>query len=368
MTRILNAYVVGAGFSFYAGLPLQAKFTEKLLEPRLDKAHPDHSIHKFLAEFIRQAFDHSRKASAEYWPKLEDLFTCIDLAANSGHQLGFKYSPSRLRTVRRVLLTRIIGMLDAEYKRARDIDSPMWRQLSRFIKSVDLEKSAFISLNWDTVIEQKMAEICGVETFDYCCGAHESDFPESGQTITRRKLSGRPLRLVKMHGSINWLYCDSCRRSFWFPPTKGSEIGKQLLSDPEWEVIDTKHTKHLQWLCRYCTDVPLGTRLATFSYRKALDFPQFHRSWLAAESILRSAQRWVFIGYSLPEADYEFKFLLKRVQISRANRPEIILVTGGRKTDETYSNYQRLFGRIMDKKNGYFKRGLTKVAIKTITM
>jgi hypothetical protein len=368
MAKIRNAYIVGAGFSFHAGLPLQAQFTEKLLEPRLDKSHPDHAIHRYLAEFIRHAFDHNTKASAKYWPKLEDLFTCIDLSANSGHHLGFQYSPSRLRTVRRSLLTRVVAMLDEEYEGARSSDTPMWRQLTRFIEHVDLEKSAFISLNWDTVIEQKMNEAHGVEAFEYCCGAKASDFPTSGQVITARKPSGATLRVVKMHGSINWLYCDSCRRSFWFPATKSSEIAKQLLSDSEWEQIDPKRVRHPQWLCRYCENVPLGTRLATFSFRKALDFPQFHQSWLAAESILRTAERWIFIGYSLPEADYEFKYLLKRVQISRANRPEIVLVTGGANADDTYSNYQRFFGRIMDKKRKYFKDGLKRDAVTAITI
>ena len=55
---------------------------------------------------------------------------------------------------------------------------------------------------------------------------------------------------------------------------------------------------------------------------------------------------------SLPEAGYEFKYLLKLVQISRTIRPGIILVTGGKNTDATYSNYQKLFGRVMDKKDG----------------
>jgi hypothetical protein len=43
----------------------------------------------------------------------------------------------------------------------------------------------------------------------------------------------------------------------------------------------------------------------------------FERSWLSAERLLRQAKKWVFIGYSLPAADYEFKHLLKRVQLSR---------------------------------------------------
>ena len=106
-----------------------------------------------------------------------------------------------------------------------------------------------------------------------------------------------------------------------------------------------------QWTCARCKDVTLGTRLATFTYLKALDFPMFQKSWFAAERLLRKAKRWVFIGYSLPTADYEFKYLLKRVQLSRRRKPEVILITKGSDTEKTFSTYQRFFGQIMKRRN-----------------
>jgi len=90
--------------------------------------------------------------------------------------------------------------------------------------------------------------------------------------------------------------------------------------------------------------VSLSTRLATFSYTKALDYPMFQTSWRAAQFLLRDARRWVFIGYSLPPADYEFKYLLKWVQLSRRDRPELFLVAGGDAAENTRKNYQRFFG------------------------
>jgi hypothetical protein len=75
-----------------------------------------------------------------------------------------------------------------------------------------------------------------------------------------------------------------------------------------------------------CTTVPLTTRIATFSFLKALDFPMFERSWQSAERLLRNADKCVFIGHSLPSADYEFKHLLKRVQLSRGEPPEFVVI------------------------------------------
>ena len=107
--------IVGAGFSYYAGLPLQSGFTAELLRATRFLKGPSKRITDFLCQFVRADF-HARKLDT--WPALEDLFTCIDLSANTGHHLGREYCPSQLRTVRRALLTRIIRMLWQSYGRA----------------------------------------------------------------------------------------------------------------------------------------------------------------------------------------------------------------------------------------------------------
>ncbi len=119
--------------------------------------------------------------------------------------------------------------------------------------------------------------------------------------------------------------------------------------------------------CLCSEEVALGTRIATFSYRKALDFPMFQKSWFAAEELLRSASKWVFIGYSLPAADYEFKYLLKRTQLSRQKQPGFIIVSGGTKGDvrRAYDNYHKFFGRTVNKLS-FFSSGLTQEAVAAI--
>jgi hypothetical protein len=70
----------------------------------------------------------------------------------------------------------------------------------------------------------------------------------------------------------------------------------------------------------------------------------FQKSWVSAEDLLRRAANWVFIGYSIPAADYEFKYLLKRVQLTRSPQPTIFVVTGGPQADSTCRNYHGFFG------------------------
>lgn len=119
------------------------------------------------------------------------------------------------------------------------------------------------------------------------------------------------------------------------------------------------------WACNQCEGVRLTTRMATFSYIKALEFPMFQRSWLSAEQTLREATRWVFIGYSLPDADYEFKYLLKRVQASRETEPDFVVITGD-DLETTYKAYQKFFGRGIKRDENVFGKGLTEKAITAV--
>jgi hypothetical protein len=140
-------FILGAGFSKNAGLPLQREFTERLIHAG-DNEDPPRDVIPSLRQFIAKAFGHLEKAKHSYWPDLEDIFTCIDLAANTGHNLGFEFPPSELRKVRRALITRIVGMLRAEYERAKRELPEGWEQLEAFFRNVELGSSAFLSLNW----------------------------------------------------------------------------------------------------------------------------------------------------------------------------------------------------------------------------
>jgi len=90
----------------------------------------------------------------------------------------------------------------------------------------------------------------------------------------------------------------------------------------------------------------------------------YERSWLTTERLLHEAKTWTFIGYSLPAADYEFKHLLKHVQLSRRRPPKLVLVTGGIGATGTQLNYHKFFGPQLSISCGsYFDQGLNSRVI-----
>ena len=361
-----DLFILGAGFSANAGLPIQSEFTRRLISAGTEtsKDDPTRAVLPFLRDFISQAFGHLQSAKAEYWPDLEDIFTCIDLSANTGHNLGRQFAPAELRTVRRALITRIVAMLRCEYDKALSAPPREWGGLETFFANVNVKDCAFVNLNWDSVVEERVSDLHGPIDLDYGCGAKAALFGKKLEIALATERPQQKLLITKMHGSVNWLYCDCCRRVFWFPPKRSMEIARQILKAKEWDKIDDGFW-HTESTCCYCQGAVLGTRLATFTYLKALDSPMFQKSWFSADRLLRSAKRWIFIGYSLPGADYEFKYLLKRVQLSRKIPPEIIIITKGRRSALTYSNYQRFFGLVVKKPN-FFPYGLSKPALERV--
>jgi len=169
-----------------------------------------------------------------------------------------------LRTVRRAMLSRTIRMLHQKYEAGRKKKDSDWKKLDDFFARIDRASVGFISMNWDTVIERKLALTQDNRVFDYCCDASRAIIPDPpeeysskkgylkaedyysskkeylkakkvGQVIkiaavpVDRKILDRTTPIVKIHGSSNWLYCDNCRQLFWFDPGQSLRIADQLI-------------------------------------------------------------------------------------------------------------------------------------------
>jgi hypothetical protein len=155
---------------------------------------------------------------------------------------------------------------------------------------------------------------------------------------------------------------------FWFAPKDTLKIASRLFKPSDSDAVfrltgERTAAVKLKALCPACKAEALGTRFATFSYRKALDFPMHWATWREAENQLRRADNWIFIGYSLPAADYEFKFLLKRVQLSRTDAPNIVVITSGGPKSETAIAYRKFFGAGAIPRANVFPEGLSSASL-----
>jgi NAD-dependent SIR2 family protein deacetylase len=358
-----TVFVVGAGFSANAGLPLQSQFTELFLKAHTFKRGKSRMLMPALGRFVEDVFGFNASHALTSYPELEDVFTLLDLSANTGHHLGVDYSPRELRKHRRMLLSRTIHMLNTAYLAGKASPGKERLDLLKFMAGLNPERHQFVSLNWDVVLEGCLQEAGAPFVPFYSPEIRPGKIKDDELVLPKRSAKANQMLVAKMHGSINWLYCDCCRRTYSVPVDQVARLGTQVLKSEEAEEL-YQNKAPTRLTCPFCT-VDLGVRLATFSFQKALRAPMFESSWLEAEKALRRAERWVFIGYSLPAADYEFKYLLKRVQLARETRPEIIVVTKADsiKKSVAIQSYRKFFGQDSFE---MFTDGLEPRAIKAI--
>ncbi|HEX6288197.1 MAG TPA: hypothetical protein VFZ66_03360, partial [Herpetosiphonaceae bacterium] len=119
-------------------------------------------------------------------------------------------------------------------------------------------------------------------------------------------------RLLKIHGSLNWLYCERCKRLDLFV-SEGMRTAKALdelyYSVPFDDAYSCRGTP--------CRNRPrcdgfVSPILITPTYVKDYENPHIERVWREAERAMKEADRAVIIGYSLPIDDVEVAMLFKR--------------------------------------------------------
>lgn len=119
------------------------------------------------------------------------------------------------------------------------------------------------------------------------------------------------VELVKMHGSINWSYCDSCQDVREFDLTTMKEIYEQdKLSYP------------VMGICRNCEGLRRPMLVPPMSF-KFLMFPTLIDVWNSARIAIEKAKYLVVVGYSFSEAD---TYITKIISHSMATHPDQVMM------------------------------------------
>jgi len=107
------------------------------------------------------------------------------------------------------------------------------------------------------------------------------------------------VRLLKLHGSLNWLKCPLC--GFVYVNTVGS-IHQQAFREDK---VDYNNT------C-LCGHGPVRTVIVAPSMVRSIRDPDLLTIWRNALQALRTADEWILAGYSLPPEDITIRSILLR--------------------------------------------------------
>jgi hypothetical protein len=201
LTQSGRAFLIGAGCSKCAGVPLTAELTEKSLA----SSSLDATAKEILAS-VQVMFAGSSDANIEdFLSELIDLLAIADrrslrAATSTSIQLNGKgYTADQLRAATEQVKQAIANAIDQDvtvgthWRFIKAVHRPLRPGKSTSIKPVD-----YLVLNYDTLIEDALA----LEKLTYADGMgggitawwNEDTFQDGGVAA----------RVLKLHGSINW--------------------------------------------------------------------------------------------------------------------------------------------------------------------
>ena len=312
-------YILGAGFSKAAGLPTQADLLARVLGA---------SDSGLICEFITKIYGLTGEAAKNL--ALEDVYTPIHQSV-ARHEWLKGYSPQDLWDLERSLTKGIANALNIDIGEFDSPESFLYKFVTHLInRATPGGSDTVISLNWDIVLDRRLFLTLMQDTgrtdeegncvVDYCCQCtglgNEDDRILPG--ILAMKLKRPRIKLIKVHGSLNWLTCRQCHRLY---VNKTEKIGRTEFSQP--------HT------CRHCKKAALGEPKLSASillptFQKDMNERHIQQIWNQAALDLSEAAKVVFIGYSFPFADFDFRALITK-HLPARTAVEAVLYT----SDET---------------------------------
>jgi len=367
-----TVFVLGAGFSCRAGFPLQPQLLRRAVDlgvMDIPAGAPDSFLEDQATalEFLRRVFarggdrDLREVFESGQGPTLEDVFTLLDQTIARRSFCG-GYSWSRLSEVREALNRVVLFPIHAAHEAVSSNAAEPYRQFAallleqRMAGGLASEVVSVVSLNWDCLLEDSIywciRRLGGPQCVDvdYCCYTTPlTPLCPHTPSLTQRASGLVNLKVMKLHGSANWLLCPNCNRLF-------TGLGAE---EDEWRLYVTPRPCPVcstLWLNREDPRGDQHPRLEPFfvtpTYVKVFDNPHIRMTWHNAYTTLAAADEVVFIGYSLPEADYHVRTLLRRA-VSPDAEITVVLIEDDRPKRNTpkylrrhfpSSRYQAFFG------------------------
>lgn len=259
---------------------------------------------------------------------LEDVFTFFDKSYITTEYFR-EFSDSDLSRYHNALKSCIIFVISLNTIRGQkhSIYSEFAHYLvdKRLCASQSDDSFAIISMNWDTLLDYSLHHECLKRedinkknrnniSIDYCCYDMNLD---GGMPSVHIKARNRyNIKLMKVHGSTNWLVCSNCGRLFTHH-TSNIAIGNLYGSTGQSDIKCVSCAKNMM-------NYQLRPVIITPTFMKSLDSVPLKNIWHNASLDLADANTVYFIGYSFPEADFELKYILKKY-INRHTTIKVVL-------------------------------------------
>lgn len=305
--KIEDIIILGAGASKSEYAPLQNELIKEFFQFYKNKLKGNEielsETKSLIFDFFRDFWGIDLKIYKEedkYFPTFEECLGILDLANIRKESLK-GYSKEKIDKLRNNLIFIIGKTLDEKLKGRTRYHNKL---VERLIKEKKLEKTAFVSLNYDIIIDNIL------DNFDKSIRDYNYKLDYGIDFSKFKRPTEKAILLLKIHGSLNWLYCPTCNE---MKLTRGEKGALKAFISPD------------KANCSECK-TPMNPMIIPPTFYKEMSNPFIQQIFLKCDEIFRYAKKLFFCGYSFPDADMHIKYLIKRAERFIGKTPEIVVI------------------------------------------
>jgi len=314
-----KVYILGSGASAgydksNVGLhsPTAKDFFQKFMY-LIDNNYLERDQFKNLFDFLRKYYFFGESSLRNEELDIEEVLTILDLEPDDS-----EFQQARNELIEMIFLT-LNKILYGER-------CPYHKKLAENLEPSD----TVITFNWDLLLDNVLAENANINY-----SGHFARFYRNGRWCNNNMYTG--VKLLKLHGSLNWMFCKSCRRNYCY--ILSGKVGADQIVNPE-----DPRTKCPQ-CARQMKPIIIPPTLAKQYKNELLD-----ELWQEALVKLKDADEIIIIGYSLPVTDFKAKWLFMKSVAMRQNQLNKLTVVDKYLND----NLKRKFKSIFKVRNNQF--------------
>lgn len=326
-------FFFGAGSSYSQGIPLQSEIFPQILKLEGNEFGAPECVQR-VKLFVDEHFK-----TKDSTPNLEEIFGFIEYFIREDMVLGSTWRQQELRELKRYLI-KCIHYVISKPKKENDAIHEFWNNVKLFNKEI-----AIITTNYDCLLEDNFGQCYPDMLLDFCVdfanfegdavGLHPFNWWDDATKPGRYFENSTRIKLLKVHGSLNWRYCECCERVFLTPFNNDLKPDKN--DDGQLITHCPYHKIELGSILRPPSHVELNSNYLT------------KRLMREASKIFETVEHLVFIGYSFPEADVHLRAILRR-----SLNPECyITVINKSRSEELIDRYLSINNRVMYRRTSF---------------
>lgn len=298
---------------------------------------------KELLDFLYIMYPGLKNTNLDNKNERENMPGIVEVLSMIDHFCFYNVPPhpaiadTQLLRFRKLLNRAVVELiLEFENKAMTEEEEILFYKFIKPIKNNKVRnKITIITTNYDLLIDWEFGNLLGSNKID--CGISYRNV-ENDKLIFRNP--NPHFHYYKLHGSLNWLQCDLCGQ--YYINSDGTIVGLAFEEKPDY--YNT---------CICSNILRLKSVLVAPSLVRDIRDSNLLQIWKSALEAIRTADKVIFIGYSLPVEDFAIKSIIMR-GLNGRDKEKKLNVDVVQWDDKPKLNYENLFGKSIN----YFTGGL----------